>query len=433
VKIKSEPLDAIRPHPGNPRRNHDLDRLTASIREFGFRVPIIVDHEGVIVTGHGRHLAAQKLGLKTVPVHRLAEDELTPVQIAAYRIMDNKSAEGSEWDEALLLSQIDELIGMGADPDLAGFEDAEVDALRRLVEQMQADERDPSEDDAPAVPEQPVSRPGDLWTLGDHLILCGDATKAEDIARLGDHGHLMVTDPPYGVGYDPKWRAEAAAKGLINYGIRADGRVVNDDRVDWETALRLFEGHVLYIWHAGIMAATVQSMLIACGFITRSQIIWAKSRFCISRGHYHWQHEPCWYAVRKGQPSHWTKARDQTTLWTVGTLNVFNRAESENSFTGHGTQKPVEVMRRPMLNNSNQGDLVYDPFVGSGSTIIAAESVGRRCRAIEIDPAYVDVCVRRWQDFTGKTAVLDEGGTFEEIAAVRLGTAAVAITEPGTR
>jgi DNA modification methylase len=257
---------------------------------------------------------------------------------------------------------------------------------------------------------------------------CSAATAqwATDVARLlgGVAPHLMVTDPPYGVNYDPAWRNQAGrsingttrriATGTVikPIGARAVGKVVNDDRADWREAWALFPGSVAYIWHAGTKAGIVQDSLAACGFETRSQIIWAKNNFAIGRGHYHCKHEPCWYVVRKGSTASWVGDHSQTTLWQID--------KNLKSETGHGTQKPVECMRRPIENNASPGQAVYEPFSGSGTTIIAAEMTGRVCHAIEIAPAYVDVAVKRWQDFTGRQAALDgDGRSFDTVAAQR--------------
>ena len=224
----------------------------------------------------------------------------------------------------------------------------------------------------------------------------------------------MVSDPPYGVAYDPAWRNEAGVSATAR-----TGTVRNDDRADWREAWALFPGDVAYVWHAGIHARTVAESLEACGFAIRAQLIWVKNRFVLSRGHYHWQHEPCFYAVRDGGESRWQGARDQSTVWQIATN------ADDDAATVHGTQKPVECMLRPILNNSARGDAVYEPFAGSGSTIIAAEKSGRRCFGMEIEPRYCDVIVSRWQNFTGKRATLDgDGRTFDEIAGERLPQAA---------
>src|SRR5438874_7767114 len=299
----------------------------------------------------------------------------------------------------------------GFDLGLTGFDEFELGEL--FAERAQG-RTDP--DDAPEPPAHPVAEPGDLWVLGRHHLLCGDSTVATDVERVlgGVAPHLMVTDPPYGVSYDPAWRNRAAAQGIIGQkkASRAIGEVVNDDRADWREAWALFPGSVAYIWHAGTKAGIVQDSLAACGFETRAQIIWAKNNFAIGRGHYHCKHEPCWYVVRKGSTASWVGDHSQTTLWQID--------KNLKSETGHGTQKPVECMRRPIENNASPGQAVYEPFSGSGTTIIAAEMTGRVCHAIEIAPAYVDVAVKRWQEFTGQQAVLDgDGRSFDSVAAQR--------------
>jgi DNA modification methylase len=259
----------------------------------------------------------------------------------------------------------------------------------------------------PEAPVTPVSVPGDLWQLGAHRLICGDSTSADVVGRLlGDMKPLlMVTDPPYGVEYDPSWRNQAGAAKT-----KRTGKVLNDDRADWREAWALFPGDVAYVWHGALHAATVADSLVAAGFPVRSQIIWAKDRLVLSRGDYHWQHEPCWYAVKKTGKGHWAGDRKQTTLWHIS-------GKDQDAATVHGTQKPVECMHRPILNNSSPGQAVYEPFMGSGTTLIAAETTGRVCFGIELNPAYVDVAVERWQQFTGEEAVLAETG--ENFAALK--------------
>ena len=220
--------------------------------------------------------------------------------------------------------------------------------------------------------------------------------------------HLMVTDPPYGVSYDPGWRNAA---GLSQ--TKRTGKVANDDRADWSAAWARFPGEVAYVWHGALHATTVADSLIACDFAVRSQIIWAKERLVLSRGDYHWQHEPCWYAVRAKGKGHWSGDRSQTTLWHIP-------SRDQDASTIHGTQKPVECMRRPILNNSSPGQPVYEPFCGSGTTLIAAQTTGRTCHAMELDTAYVDVAVLRWQAFTGQEAVLvGSDATFADVSQDR--------------
>jgi DNA modification methylase len=284
-----------------------------------------------------------------------------------------------------------------------GFSD---DELAELFRRSQEGLTDP--DSVPDTLARPVTRSGDAWTLGRHRLVCGDCTKPEPVALAanGATPHLMVTDPPYGVSYDPKWRNRAGVSRS-----RRTGKVDNDDRADWHPAWALFPGDVAYVWHGALHAAEVAESLIACGFQIRAQIVWAKDRLVLGRGDFHWQHEPAWYAVRGS--SHWKGGRQQTTLWQIS-------SRGQDTDTVHATQKPVECMRRPIENNSNPGQAVYDPFCGSGTTIIAAEMTGRACHAIELNPLYVDVAIRRWQAFTGETARLEGNGhDFHAVAAER--------------
>ena len=406
LRIEHRALDALIPYARNAR-THSEDQvalIAGSIREFGFNNPVLVDGANGVIAGHGRLLAARKLGLTSVPVIELAH--LSEAQKRAYVLADNKLAERAGWDGEMLALEAGDLGALGVDLMSLGFEAAEIDAL------FADSTLDPREEETPAPPADPVSRPGDLWVLGPHRLLCGDATDPAAVARLlGDvRPHLMVTDPPYGVSYDPGWRnATGGAK------TKRIGKVLNDDRADWRGAWALFPGEVAYVWHGALHAGAVAESLTASGFEIRSQIIWAKERLVMSRGHYHWQHEPCWYAVRgKG---HWSGDRKQTTLWRIP-----NR--DQDAETIHGTQKPVECMRRPLLNNSSRGQAVYEPFSGSGTTLIAAETTGRACMAMELDPAYVEVAVRRWEAFTGKAAALEGGGGFTEVEAARAKEAA---------
>jgi DNA modification methylase len=390
--IEHWPVERLLPYAANARTHPDdqVAQIAGSIAEFGFNVPCLVDERGVLVAGHGRLLAARKLGITEVPVIRL--DHLTDAQARAFRIADNQIAVNAGWDDATLSGELARLKEDGVDLELLGFPESELDRLLDGLGGQSGASGD--EDEVTEPPVDPVTRSGDLWILGDHRLLCGDATVATDVERLlgGVTPHLMVTDPPYGVDYDPAWRNEAGVSATTR-----TGKVSNDDRADWREAWALFPGDVAYVWHAGVHARTVAESLEAAGFPVRSQIIWAKPRFVLGRGDYHWQHEPCFYAVRKGATGHWQGARDQSTLWTIGATG------HEDEATVHGTQKPVECMRRPIVNNSAKGDFIYEPFAGSGTTIIAAETVGRRCLAMEIDPRYCDVIVARWQAFTGET------------------------------
>lgn len=406
--IECWPIDRLLPYAANARTHSDqqVAQIAGSIAEFGFNVPCLVDDRGVLIAGHGRILGAKRLGLQQVPVIRLGH--LTDAQARAFRLADNRIALNAGWDEELLAAELDRLKENGADLNLLGFAEDELDRLLDGLDQNGANQE---EDEVPEPPVQAVTRPGDLWLLGPHRLLCGDATVATDVERLldGARPHLMVTDPPYGVEYDPNWRVESGVSSTAR-----PGKVNNDDRADWREAWSLFPGEVAYVWHSGIHARTVAESLDSCGFLIRAQIVWAKPRLVLSRGDYHWQHEPCFYAVRKGASGHWQGARDQTTLWTIAT------GENDEA-TEHGTQKPVECMRRPIVNNSAKGDLVYEPFAGSGSTLIAAASVGRVCVAMEIDPRYCDVIIERWQRHTGRAASLaSDGRSFDAVKDERL-------------
>jgi DNA modification methylase len=396
LAIEYRPIGALIPYARNARTHSEAQvaLIAGSIREYGFTNPVLVDGTNGIIAGHGRVMAAQKLGLDRVPVIELAH--LSETQKRAYILADNKLAEQAGWDAQMLALEVGDLQGLGIDMLDLGFTGRELDDL------LYEGDVDPREDEVPPVPEAPVSRLGDIWQLGPHRLICGDATDAATVSRLLDGAtpHLRVTDPPFGVNYDPTWRNEIGAAKT-----KRTGKVMNDDRADWREAWALFPGDVAYVWHGALHATTVAESLGASGFDIRSQIIWAKDRLVLSRGHYHWQHEPCWYAVRgKG---HWSGDRTQTTLWTIP-----NR--DQDAATVHGTQKPVECMRRPMVNNSSPGQAVYEPFSGSGTSIIAAESCGRVCYAVELDPAYVDVAVLRWQAFTGKTATRGDGIAFNQ-------------------
>jgi DNA modification methylase len=388
------------PYARNARTHSDAQvaQIAASIREFGFTNPVLTDGNNGIIAGHGRVLAARKLGLAEVPVIELAH--LTPAQRRAYVLADNRLALNAGWDEDLLRLELAELQDLGFDLGLTGFDE---DEIAGFLADPNTGLTDP--DDIPPLPETPVTRPGDVWLLGRHRLACGDCTDPAVVAAVlaGVCPHLMVTDPPYGVAYDPEWRNRAGVSTT-----RRTGKVENDDRADWREAWALFPGDVAYVWHGALHATTVAESLTACGFDIRAQIIWAKDRLVLGRGHYHWQHEPAWYAVR-GQ-GHWSGDRKQTTLWQIA-------GRSEDVETTHGTQKPVECMRRPIENNSSPGQAIYEPFSGSGTTIIAAEMTGRACHAIELSPAYVDVAVARWEAFTGLDAVREgDGASFSGLA-----------------
>ena len=416
LAIEYRPIAALIPYARNARTHSaaQVALIAGSIREFGFTNPVLVGGQSGIIAGHGRVLAARQLGLATVPVIEL--NHLTEAQKRAYVLADNQLALQAGLDKDLLALEIGELnelgIDLGIDIANLGFDTGEIDALLRRGE------IDPREEETPPVPVNPVSRIGDLWQLGPHRLICGDATDATTVATVlnGVVPHLMVTDPPYGVSYDPGWRNDAGLSST-----RRTGKVANDDCADWRAAWALFSGDVAYVWHGALHAGEDAESLAATGFTIRSQIVWAKERLVLSRGDYHWQHEPCWYAVRQKATGHWSGDRKQTTLWPIP-------SRDQDAATFHGTQKPVECMRRPMLNNSSPGQAIYEPFCGSGTTLIAAETSGRVCLAIELDPAYVDVAVLRWQTFTGEATTLNSTG--EAFAAVAVTAARIEAALP---
>jgi DNA modification methylase len=413
AKIELWAIEKLRPYEGNARAHsdEDVDKVVDSMGRWGVTFPILVDEEGEVIAGHLRLRASQKRGLRRVPV--VVARGWTEDDKRGYRLADNQLAARATWDKGALHEELRALEREGFDLGLLGFEALD---LKQLFADCAANALgDP--DLIPEVSEQPVTLRGDIWSMDDHLVHCGDSTNAADVAAVVGHltPLLMVTDPPYGVEYDPALRGRKDRKRSL----RSTGKVLNDDRADWREAWAHFPGVVVYIWHSALHGAVVAESLLASGFELRAQIIWAKQHFAFGRGDYHWQHEACFYAVRKGSRSHWNGDRKQTTLWEVSNNNPFGNNDREQVW-GHGTQKPVEVMRRPIVNNSKPGDIVYDPFLGSGTTLIAAEMTGRRCVGLELSPVYVDVIVKRWQAYTGRQAhLLSTGQTFAEVMANR--------------
>lgn len=371
----------LTPAPYNPRTISEeaAKGLRASIRRFGLVQPIVWNSRTKhVVGGHQRIDALKSLG-KTeaqVVVVDLPESEEKALNIT----LNNPMIAGEFTDDLQAI-----LAELSAMPDLE-FEELRLDAL------LDVSLGGIVEDEIPEPPKKPITKPGDLWILGDHRLLCGDSTSSSDVGRLLDGAKpgVMVTDPPYGVEYDPEWRVRAR----VNRSRKKLGRVENDDRADWREAWALFPGEVVYVWHAGLHAGEVEASLRATGFVPRAQVIWTKDRFALSRGDYHWQHEPCWYAVREGCASKRSDDRSQSTVWEV--------AAREDTGHGHGTQKPVEVMARPIRNHD--APEVYDPFLGSGTALIAAEQLDRVCFGLEIEPRYCDVVVLRWEQLTSEKA-----------------------------
>ena len=416
LAIAYRPLADLVPYIRNARKHPpgQIAKIKASLVEFGWTNPMLVaDHS--MIAGHGRLIAALELAAAGIAIPRNRDPSmgptidlsaLSPAQRRAYVLADNRIAAESTWDDALLKIEMGDLRTEGFDLNLTGFDLGEVGRMFAHTEGR----TDP--DDVPGTPATPATRPGDVWILGRHRLVCGDSTDAQTVARAlaGTKPHLMIADPPYGVEYDAQWRAAKAS--IKSTGARrAVGAVQNDATADWSAAWSLFPGDVAYVWHSSLKATLVAQSLVACGFEIRSQIIWTKPQLIISRGHYHSQHEPCWYAVREGATGHWAGDRKQSTVWQID--------GNKRSKTGHRAQKPTDCMRRPIENNSQPGERVYDPFSGSGTVTIAAEMTGRMCHAIEIDPAHVDLTVRRWEEFTGQQATTEDGRTFAEVSASR--------------
>lgn len=379
--------------PRNANKGTDRGRkaLASSLKEFGAGRSILVDKNGTVIAGNKTLAQAIAAGQEEVLVVKTDGSRIIAVQrtdldlrdakAKGLAIADNRVGElDLDWD-------LDALAALSRDIDMSPF--WSTDEFNELLGLDPGEAPEPKIDQAAALQKTWKTKLGQLWLIGTHRLLCGDSTKTEEVARLwagvapDTLPLLMVTDPPYGVNYDAEWRLEAG----INKNQSKMGKVTNDERADWTPAWLLFPGDVAYVWHAGIHASVVDASLTAASFEIRSQIIWAKERFALSRGHYHWAHEPCWYAVRKGAKSHWNGARDQSTLWAI------NAREDDGH--GHSTQKPLECMRRPMVNHSGN---VYDPFLGSGTTICAAELLKRTCFGVEIDPGYVAVILQRLSD-----------------------------------
>lgn len=426
LKITYRPLKALVPYAKNSRTHTaaQIANIVGSLAEFGWTLPMAVA-EGVMLAGHARLSAALQMAEEGINIPNNKDpwqgptvdlSHLTKHQRSAYVIADNQLAiAGSGWNQDMLVEELGWLNEEGFDLGLVGFEEDQIAAMLGGTGPGGEGNTDP--DEIPEVPLHPVSLPGDVWTLGRHRLICGDSTDPA-IVKLALNGVtplLMVTDPPYGVDYDPVDRGKArnADGKLLSVGMkRAVGKVENDDRADWTAAIALFPGDVAYVWHAAINPGAAQKMLEDAGFEIRMQVIWAKSALVVSRGHYHMQHEPCMYAVRKGKTAHWAGDRKQTTLWEI--------EKQPKNTTGHSTEKPVECMLRPIQNNSSPGQVVYDPFIGSGTSAMAAEIAGRACIGIELKPAFVDVAIKRWQAYTLLNAVLESTSkTYEEMALER--------------
>lgn len=426
MQVELRPIGSIKPYENNPRLNDaGVDAVAASIREFGFRQPIVVDEDGVIIVGHTRYKAALKLGLETVPVH--VAIGLSPAQAKAYRLADNQTATLSQWDDDKLPLELAQLQQMDFDLNLTGFSADEL--MRLLGSEENAGLTDP--DSIPEPPDEPITQQGDLWLLGKHRLLCGDSSKPEDVDRLlaGAHIHLVNTDPPYNVRVEPRSN-NAIAAGLSSFEtthhqsldlarypeksqpttrkLRAKDRPLANDFVSDEEFERLLHswfgnlarvlspGRSFYIWGGYANCANYPPVLKATGLYFSQAIIWDKQHPVLTRKDYMGAHEWCFYGWREGAAHQFFGPTNATDLWAIKKVNPQNMI--------HLTEKPVELASRAMEYSSKPGENVLDLFGGSGSTLIAAEQTGRKAFLMELDPPYCDVIVQRYEQFTGRKA-----------------------------
>jgi len=364
--------------------------LVGSIERFGIVDPIIINQKNLVIGGHQRVEAGKSLGLKEVPVIRVkvSEREMKTLNLALNRI-------SGEWDEAKLAPILAELEAF-PEINLTGFTQKEIDEITAPLNPPEEEE-----DTIPEPPVEPITRTGDLWQLDKHRLLCGDSTKPEDVDHLtgGASITLIATDPPYGVNLDQSWRdslVQPVASGNAS-------KIAGDSGFGWGDAFLRVPATVLYCWHASSNAHIVREIIEKAGYEIKQQIIWVKDHFTLSRQCYHWKHEPCHFAVRKGCTIPWNGDRTQTTVWEAQSPNQPWGRKDEIQ-TEHPTQKPVLLFEIPIKNHLKEGEVVYDPFLGSGTTLIAAQQLGRVCYGIEIEPKYCDVAVKRWENYTSKKA-----------------------------
>ena len=410
MKVELWPVDQVIPYARNARTISEaaVAKVAASIQEFGWRQPIVVDVHRVIVAGHTRLLAARKLCLKEVPVH--VADNLTPAQIKAYRLMDNRSHDETSWDFELLGPELTDLQSLGfGNLELTGFDEKEIaDFLAGAASPGQ--EGLTPDDEAPALREAAVTQPGELWRLGDHRLLCGDAMLLADVKRVlaGARADLVVIDAPYNVNYEG--------------GTKEKLKIQNDHMADgafYQFLLKAYqnlaavtkEGAGIYVFHADTEGVNFRRALVEAGWKLAQCCVWVKQTLVLGRQDYQWQHEPILYGWKPGAAHRWFTDRKQTTVW-----NFDKPARSPE----HPTMKPVDLVSYPILNSSRNGDVVLDTFGGSGSTLIACAKHGREARLLEIDPKYCDVILRRWQEWSGEKAYNEEGRSFEDVSAERL-------------
>jgi DNA modification methylase len=394
MQIKEVAVDKLIPYAKNSRTHspEQVGQIAASIKEFGFRNPKVVDGVG-INAGHGRLMAAQKLGLDKVPT--IDCSDMTESQKKAYIIADNKLAMNAGWDNAMLTIELQGLEDEGFDLTLTGFDDKELDALLNVIE---GTDGLTDENAVPDVPEEPKTKLGDIYILGNHRLMCGDSTSIDSVEKLmnGQLADQLVTDPPYNIAYEG--------------GSKKREQIKNDEMADEEFRQFLKDvyiaanavmkaGAVFYIWHADTEGYNFRGAARDMGWKVRQTLIWNKDNSAFGRSDYHWKHEPCLYGWKEGAAHLWAADRKQTTV-------IECKRPSKSDL--HPTMKPVELMEYQILNNTKGSDIVLDLFGGSGSTMIAAEKIGRKSCLMELDPKYCDVIVKRWEDFTGQKAVLSE-------------------------
>ncbi|MFO7745453.1 MAG: DNA methyltransferase [Psychroflexus sp.] len=387
--LETKSIDSLIKNPKNPRfiNKKQQKELKTSINKFGLCQPIVIQPSGQIIGGHQRVESAKQLGIDELDVY-IPSRELDPKEFEELSIRLNRNL--GDWDYDILANEweSDELLTWG-------FEDKDFEIEVEEIEPT----LEPEDEQILDPPKDPTTVLGDLYQLGDHMLLCGDSTNPDDVEKLlnGEEPILMVTDSPYGVNYDAEWRNDIKhAVGIC----KATGKVKNDDQVNWALAWHLFPGSVAYVWCASLFLDKVAKDLDEVKFERKSLIIWVKQNFALSRGDYHWQHEPCWYAIKKGHKHNWQGSRKESTVWEIANLSCFGKSDEER--TNHSTQKPLECMRKPIRNNSAKGEGVYDPFGGSGTTLIACEELGRKCFMMELDPVYCDMIVDRWKRYREK-------------------------------
>ena len=409
-RIELWPIDRLRPYERNPRTHSDaqVDQIAASMVEFGWTNPVLVDEQGGILAGHGRLLAARKLGLDEVPVIRF--EHLSEAQKRAYLIADNQLALQAGWSEELLAQELAWLRDERFDLDLVGFDASELERLLALADGGAAASED--EDEVPDPPEDPVSRPGDLWVLGNHRVLCGDATVLADVERVlgGQLAEMAFCDPPYNVDYanSPKDKLRGKHRPILNDDL---GSGFEAFLLDACTNILAVTKGAVYVCMSSSEQHTLQRAFIAAGGKWSTFVIWAKNTFTLGRADYQRQYEPILYGWPAGHDRYWCGARDQGDVWFID-------KPVRNDL--HPTMKPVALVERAIRNSSKTRGILLDPFGGSGSTLIACEKAGRQARLVELDPKYVDTIILRWQEFSGGTATLDgDGRSYDGIAASR--------------